>query len=62
MRFTQVNLLAGEEVSYVAYDNSRDDSSGPRYRELLREAFEESKGGVAIVFSPIVVVGQKIIM
>lgn len=58
-RFTRVTLFGGEKPSYVTYDNSEDDSSGPRCRRLPQEAYEESREGVAMVWSPIVVVGQK---
>lgn len=59
MPFTRINLLAGEEVSYVLDDNSGSESSGSRHRALLQEAFEESKNGVCMVWSPVVVVGKK---
>ncbi|KAL8718172.1 MAG: hypothetical protein Q9225_004667 [Loekoesia sp. 1 TL-2023] len=59
MPFTRINLLAGEEVSYVLDDNSGSESSGSRHRALLQEAFEESKNGVCMVWSPVVVVGRR---
>lgn len=59
MRFTYINILAGEEVSYAVYDNSGPESSGPRHRALLKEALEETKNGVCMVWSPVVVVGKK---
>lgn len=59
MCFTHINLLAGEEVSYVANDNSGPESKGLKHRALLKEAFEETKKGVCMVWSPVVVLGKK---
>ena len=61
MRFTRINLLASEELSYVLYDNNGGAGSpGAKRRALLQEAFEETKNGMSsLVWSPIVVVGRK---
>lgn len=57
--FTHVQLLAAEELSLVALDNSGPWGSGPMYRRELRDVFEENKSGVSMVWSPRVFVAKK---
>lgn len=59
MSFTHVQLLAAEELSLVALDNSGPESSGDGYRRLLKGVFEESKSGVSMVWSARVCIGRK---
>ena len=59
MSFTYVQLLAAEELSLVALDNSGPWASGPMYRRELNAVFEESKRGVSMVWNPRVFVAQK---
>ena len=59
MSFTYVQLLAAEELSLVALDNSGSESDGNVYRRLLKAASEESKSGVGMVWSARVCIGRK---
>lgn len=59
MSFTHVQLLAAEELSLVALDNSGPESSGNVYRRLLKGVFEESRSGVSMVWSARVCVGRR---
>ncbi len=59
MPFALCQLLANVEISLNALDNSGPESTGPSHRRLVDEAFQESKSGVAPVWTPIVLVGRK---
>lgn len=59
MRFTRINLLASEEATYVLLDNSGPESSGPRRRALLKEAFDEIEDGVCTIWSPVIVIAKR---
>lgn len=61
MQFAHIQLLTGAEFSFNALDNSGPESTGPSHRKILNEAFQESKGGVAPVWTPVVVVGRKML-
>lgn len=44
------------------YDNYGPESPGLRRRALIQEALEETKNGVCIIWSPMVIVGRKAVM
>ena len=59
MAFAHVQLLANVEISFNVLDNSGPESTGPSHRKLVDEAYQESKSGVAPVWTPIAIVGRK---
>ena len=59
MAFALVQLLANIEISFNVLDNSGPESTGSSHRKLLDEAYQESKSGVAPVWTLIATVGRK---
>ena len=59
MAFAHVQLLANIEISFNVLNNSGPESTGPSHRKLVDEAYQESKSGVAPVWTPITIVGRK---
>ena len=57
--FTHVNFMTSESTSFVTMDNSRSDSSGPKYRQMIRDASTEAKAGACLAYTPEVAIGRK---
>lgn len=59
MYWQQVVLLAAEDVTYVAMDNSGSNAEGPKFRQLIHEAITEMKSGCSMTWNPIVFLGRR---
>lgn len=59
--FVQLQMMVGEEVSFVAMNNEGREAEGVKFRALLKDCWKETKNGVAILWPPEVVVGRKLV-